>query len=82
MEGMIDSMSVCNKCGNMSVIQVAISSGIPFFSCITEGCEREAQLLVDIGDGELVRYDKVYDTFKKIVNYGISNETDDNEGEG
>ena len=81
-EQKINNMTECVKCGNISVIQVAISDGIPFYSCITEGCVNEAQLLVDIGDAELIRYDKLYETFRKIVKHGNSKEDNDQEGEG
>lgn len=82
LDNMINDMSQCKKCGKESIINVAESQGIQFFSCITEGCENEAQLLVNIGDDEFVRYDKVYDTFNKIVSNGKSNKADNNESEG
>jgi hypothetical protein len=78
---MIDSMKICSVCGNISIIQVATSNGISFYSCITEGCEMEAQLLVNIGDWELVKYEKVYDTFKEIVNNEHTDKTKDSKSQ-
>ena len=72
-------MEFCNKCSKNSILQVATSDGIPFYSCCTEKCVNEAMLLVCIDDGEYVRYDKIYQTFRKIVNE--SDETDSKEGE-
>ena len=79
---MIDNMLPCKECGKISILNVAESQGIQFYSCITEGCKDEAQLLVNIGDGEFVRYDKVYNAFRKIVSDGKSNEVNNNESEG
>lgn len=81
-EEKISNMVTCPKCNKLSIIQVATSDGVPFYSCITEGCNNEAMLLVDIGDGEFVRYDKVYETFRKIVRHGKSEETCGEEGQG
>ena len=65
-------------CGKMSIIQVATSSGVPFYSCITEGCKLEAHLLANIGDDKFVEHFEIYKTLDKIVRNG---KTDDNEGE-
>lgn len=71
----IKKMMYCKKCGNISIIKVATSDGIIFYSCITEKCEDEAMLLLDIGDGEFVRYNKIYETFMKVVNSDETNKT-------
>jgi len=77
LDKMINGMSICVICGKKSIIEVATSNNVPFYSCITEGCPREAQLLVDIGNGEFVNYYKVYETLSEIVKNG---KTDDNKG--
>lgn len=71
-------MLYCKECGKTSIIMIAESDGVEFYSCITEGCSKEAQLLVYIGDNEFVRYDRVFDTFKEIVKYGNPDKANDN----
>lgn len=78
LDRMIDDMSICVICGKRSIIEVATCNNVPFYSCITEGCSREAQLLVKMDDGEFVDYYKIYETLSEIVKNG---KTDDNKGE-
>lgn len=71
-------MMFCEKCGKTSIIQVATSDGVSFYSCITEGCEYEARLLVYLGDDNFLEYIDVYKALNKIVE---DEENNDKEGE-
>jgi transcription elongation factor Elf1 len=80
LDKLVGGMLLCKSCGQNSIIQVAVSDNTSFYSCITEGCIKEAKLLVALCSGEFVEYDRVYRALKETVLNGITNETEDNEG--
>lgn len=57
---------VCLKCGNETVIPVALSEGVQLYSCMEEGCEWEAQLLIMMNAGIFVSYNNLLDTTIKM----------------
>lgn len=56
----------CLKCGNSSVIPVAMSDGVQFYSCCNEECEWYAILLLMMDDGIFITQESLIQTQLKL----------------
>jgi len=57
---------ICVKCGDRSIIPVALSDGIQFFSCVDEDCEWYAELLIMMDDGIFIKQSELIEVTNKL----------------
>ena len=60
----------CRLCGNETILSVAVSDGVQFYSCMHEDCEWHAQLLIMMDEGIFVSQTKLVETYTKLWEEG------------
>lgn len=56
----------CRKCGDESIIKVAVSNGVQLYSCMDDECKWNASLLIMMDEGVFVEHNDLLETLRKM----------------